>query len=54
MQCAASGPITGNNRVIRGGAWNNDANNVRAAIRNNDTPDNRNNDIGFRPASSRP
>jgi hypothetical protein len=34
--------------VLRGGPWNNNANNVRTANRNNNTPDNRNNNIGFR------
>jgi len=38
--------------VNRGGSWNNDAQNSRAACRNNNTPDNRNNNIGFRVASS--
>ncbi|MEI6297528.1 MAG: SUMF1/EgtB/PvdO family nonheme iron enzyme [bacterium] len=32
----------------RGGSWNNDAQNCRTANRNNNTPDNRNNNIGFR------
>ena len=36
------------NRVIRGGSWNNNADNCRVANRNNNTPDNSNNDIGFR------
>jgi formylglycine-generating enzyme required for sulfatase activity len=36
------------NRVNRGGSWNNDARNCRAAIRNNNTPTNRNNNVGFR------
>ena len=35
-------------RVLRGGAWNNNANNARSASRNNNTPDNANNNIGFR------
>jgi formylglycine-generating enzyme required for sulfatase activity len=39
----------GSNRVIRGGNWNNNATNCRAAKRNNNTPDNRNSNIGFRP-----
>lgn len=43
----------GSNRVIRGGSWNNDAQNCRSANRNNNTPDNRNNNVGFRLASSR-
>ncbi|MEI6150263.1 MAG: SUMF1/EgtB/PvdO family nonheme iron enzyme [bacterium] len=38
----------GSNRVIRGGSWNNNANNCRVANRNNNWPDNRNNNIGFR------
>jgi hypothetical protein len=42
----------GSNRVNRGGSWNNDASNVRAANRNNNTPGNRNNNLGLRPASS--
>jgi Sulfatase-modifying factor enzyme 1 len=35
-------------RVIRGGSWNNDAQNVRAAYRNHNEPANRNNNLGFR------
>jgi len=35
-------------RVLRGGSWNNNPNNCRSAYRNNNTPDNRNNNIGFR------
>jgi formylglycine-generating enzyme required for sulfatase activity len=38
--------------VIRGGSWNNDTNNVRSSNRNNDTPGNTNNNIGFRVAST--
>jgi hypothetical protein len=34
--------------VNRGGSWNNDAGNCRAANRNRNTPDNRNNNLGFR------
>ena len=37
-----------NRRVVRGGSFNNNQRNVRAAIRNNNDPDNRNNNIGFR------
>ena len=32
----------------RGGSFNNESRNVRCANRNNNTPDNRNRDIGFR------
>jgi len=35
-------------RVLRGGSWNNNANNLRSANRNRNTPDNRNNNNGFR------
>jgi len=37
-----------NRRVVRGGSWNNPQDNARAAYRNHNDPDNRNNDIGFR------
>lgn len=39
-------------RVLRGGSWNNNPNNTRAANRNNNDPANRNNNIGFRVAST--
>ena len=39
---------SGSNRVKRGGSWNNNARNTRCANRNRNTPDNRNNNIGFR------
>ncbi|MEA3465676.1 MAG: hypothetical protein U9R29_06680 [Thermodesulfobacteriota bacterium] len=32
----------------RGGSWNNNARNARAANRNRNRPDNRNNNLGFR------
>lgn len=38
----------GSNRVLRGGSWNNNARNCRVSNRNNNTPDNRNNNNGFR------
>ncbi len=38
----------GDNRVNRGGSWNNNAQNCRSANRNNNSPDNSNNNIGFR------
>ncbi|MEO0348946.1 MAG: SUMF1/EgtB/PvdO family nonheme iron enzyme [Cyanobacteria bacterium P01_A01_bin.15] len=33
---------------LRGGSWNNNPENCRSAIRNNNTPDDRNNNNGFR------
>ena len=36
----------------RGGSWNNNPGNLRSANRNRNTPDNRNNNIGFRIAST--
>lgn len=44
------GPPDG--RGLRGGSWNNNARNTRAANRNNNTPGNRNNNNGFRLAST--
>lgn len=38
----------GPNRVNRGGSWNSNARNVRAANRNWNTPGNRNDNLGFR------
>lgn len=35
-------------RVLRGGSFNNNERNLRAANRNNNEPENRNNNIGFR------
>ncbi len=40
--------------VLRGGSWNNNARNARSAYRNNNTPDKRNNNIGFRLVSAVP
>jgi hypothetical protein len=34
--------------VVRGGSWNNNQDNARAAYRNHNNPDNRNNNQGFR------
>ncbi|MCA6572988.1 MAG: SUMF1/EgtB/PvdO family nonheme iron enzyme [Pseudanabaena sp.] len=34
--------------ALRGGSWNNNANNCRSANRNRNDADNRNNNIGFR------
>lgn len=44
------GPDTGSYRVIRGGAWNNDAFYCRVAFRYRNFPDNRYYGVGFRPA----
>ena len=38
-------------RVIRGGSWDNNARNCRAAIRNRNEPQNRNDSLGFRVAA---
>jgi formylglycine-generating enzyme required for sulfatase activity len=38
----------GRDRDLRGGSFNNDADNLRAAYRNYNHPDNRNDNIGFR------
>lgn len=46
------GPPVG--RVLRGGSWNNNPQNVRAANRNNNDTTNRNNNNGFRLASTLP
>ena len=42
------------NRVNRGGSWNNAARNCRSANRNRNSPDNRNNNLGFRVAAAQP
>lgn len=39
-------------RVLRGGSWSDYASYLRASNRNNDSPSNRNNNVGFRPARS--
>jgi len=33
---------------VRGGSWNNKSANLSCSVRNNNNPDNRNNNIGFR------
>ena len=48
------GAASGTNRVKRGGSWINNASNCRSANRNNDAPSNRNNNLGFRVASTMP
>ena len=40
--------IIGEHRVLRGGSWINNGRNTRSAYRNRNTPDNRNNNTGFR------
>ena len=47
-----SGPDTGSQRVNRGGAWSNDARNLRAAYRSAYSPGIRRNFLGFRLARS--
>ncbi|MGR9108674.1 MAG: SUMF1/EgtB/PvdO family nonheme iron enzyme [Gammaproteobacteria bacterium] len=42
----------GSMRVNRGGGWNNNARNQRSANRNDNSPENRNNNLGFRLAST--
>jgi len=39
-------------RVVRGGSWNNNPDNCRSANRNSNPADNRNNNLGFRFAST--
>jgi formylglycine-generating enzyme required for sulfatase activity len=48
------GPDAGAHRVSRGGGWNNDAQNVRAAYRYSSLPGNRHVTLGFRCSSSGP
>ncbi|MEI7940709.1 MAG: SUMF1/EgtB/PvdO family nonheme iron enzyme [Verrucomicrobiota bacterium] len=38
--------------MLRGGSWNNSADNARCAYRNRNNPDNRNRNIGFRVVAS--
>lgn len=42
------GASSGNNRVLCGGSWNNNANNCTVSNRNNNNPYNRNNNYGLR------
>ncbi|WP_459992446.1 SUMF1/EgtB/PvdO family nonheme iron enzyme [Methylosoma difficile] len=37
--------------MLRGGSWNNKPRRLRSANRNRNTPDNRNNNVGFRLSS---
>ncbi len=42
------GQLVNEPRGLRGGSWNNNQDNARAAFRNDNDPDNRNNNIGLR------
>lgn len=44
--------IVPSQRVLRGGSWNNNPQNLRSANRNRNNPTNRNNNLGFRVAST--
>lgn len=46
------GPVSGQYRILRGGSWVISDDDCRAAYRNDDTPDFRFNDVGFRAASA--
>ncbi|MCE7983900.1 MAG: hypothetical protein DYG89_22225 [Caldilinea sp. CFX5] len=46
FSCAAV--VVGTAGTLRGGAFNNNENNVRCANRNNNNPTNANNNVGFR------
>ena len=43
-----TGPGSGSDRVIRGGSWSSNAQNCRSAYRDGNTPDDRNDRLGFR------
>jgi formylglycine-generating enzyme required for sulfatase activity len=47
-QVDPQGPAEGDNRMLRGGSWSNEARFLRASSRNWDTPDGRFYNIGFR------
>ena len=47
-----AGPVSGTNRVLRGGSWNRSALKCRVAIRHYYYPGNRSNNVGFRLALS--
>jgi formylglycine-generating enzyme required for sulfatase activity len=48
------GDQKGENRVLRGGSWINNARNCRSANRNHNHPGNRNDNIGLRLSRARP
>jgi formylglycine-generating enzyme required for sulfatase activity len=48
------GPAAGDYRVVRGGSWAYNARNARAALRDGEDSDGRDNTLGFRPARSLP
>ena len=48
LNSLAVGGLKASNRVNRGGGWNNKPRNARSANRNRNTPENRNNNLGFR------
>ncbi|MBI4756445.1 MAG: SUMF1/EgtB/PvdO family nonheme iron enzyme [Betaproteobacteria bacterium] len=45
---SAGGAVCSAPRVLRGGSWNNNRDNCRCAARNDNHPDNRNDNRGFR------
>lgn len=51
-QTNPTGASSGTRRILRGGRWNSDPQYSRVVHRNHNTPDNRDNGIGFRVASS--
>ncbi len=51
MECLKGAVPSASRRVVRGGSWNNNTRNLRAANRNNNSRDNRNNNNGFRLSS---
>jgi formylglycine-generating enzyme required for sulfatase activity len=46
--------LSQDDRVLRGGSFNNNQNNARCAYRNRNEPDNFNNNLGFRLVLSTP